>query len=418
MHETVFTYAAPPLKFGAGSADEAGFELARMGARRVLIVTDVGVAATGAPQRLAESVAAQQISCEIYDQVQIEPTDVSLRHAIAAAGAEWDALLAVGGGSTIDTAKAINLMGTNTGDLLDYVNAPVGGGRAPAKALRPLVAVPTTTGTGSESTPVCVLDIVDLKLKTGISHPSLRPSLAIIDPLLTLTQPPMVTAACAMDILCHALESFTARPFSDFPAKTPAQRVPYCGANPIADMFAERAMRLLSTSLRPSIADGQNLAARTDMAMAATFAGMGFGNAGVHLPHAMAYPVAGGVRDFRVPGYPDAPLIPHGIAVCLTAPAALRFTFPADPGRHLRAAELLGSSEAEGDPRERLPLTLSALMREIGIPNGLTAVGFGPSDIDTLVAGTMQQQRLLGIAPLTVREEDVAQMLRQSMTLW
>jgi alcohol dehydrogenase class IV len=184
-------------------------------------------------------------------------------------------------------------------------------------------------------------------------------------------------------------------------------------------MFAERAMRLLSKALRPSIADGHDLAARTDMAMAATFAGMGFGNAGVHLPHAMAYPIAGGVRDFRVPGYPDAPLIPHGIAVCLTAAAALRLTFPADPPRHLRAAQLLGSSEADGrDPRERLPRTLTALMREIGIPNGLTAVGLGLSDVDTLVAGTMQQQRLIGIAPLTVRDEDIADMLRQSMTLW
>src|SRR5690606_19296120 len=131
----------------------------------------------------------------------------------------WDAFVAVGGGSSIDTANAINLMTTNPGELMDYVNAPVGGGRNPTEPLAPLVAVPTTTGTGAESTTVCVLDVLDLKVKTGISHARLRPTMAVVDPLLTVSQPPGVTASAGMDILCHALESYTAKPYDAYPRK-------------------------------------------------------------------------------------------------------------------------------------------------------------------------------------------------------
>lgn len=197
-------------------------------------------------------------------------------------------MVAVGGGSSIDTAKAVDLLLTNPSELLDYVNAPVGAGTAPTRSLLPLVAVPTTTGTGSESTTICVLDVLDLAVKTGISHPALRPTLAVVDPDLTATQPAPVRACAGMDILCHALESDTARPFSRFPAKTPQQRVPYCGANPISDVWATEALRLLAPAFRPAVADGSDRTAGEAMARAATFAGLGFGNAGVHLPHACA----------------------------------------------------------------------------------------------------------------------------------
>jgi alcohol dehydrogenase class IV len=148
---------------------------------------------------------------------------------------------------------------------------------------------------------------------------------------------------------------------------------------------------------------------------------MGFGNAGVHVPHANAYPIAGRVRDYRPAGYPsEEPLVPHGIAVALTAPEAFRFTFAADPERHVHAAELLAPAGAElpDDARERLPAVLTALMRDVGLPNGLAAVGYREGDVDDLVTGAMQQQRLLATAPLPVREEDVAGILRRSLTLW
>jgi hydroxyacid-oxoacid transhydrogenase len=420
--ETVFTYAAPELKFGPGAADEIGHDLSRYGVRRALVVTDAGVAATGCPQRIADAMKAYGIEALIFAESHVEPTDASLRHAVEAARSSgpWDAFVAVGGGSSIDTAKAVNLLTTNPGDLMEYVNPPVGAGRAPSQPLKPLVAVPTTTGTGSESTTICVLDVLDLKVKTGISHAGLRPTLAVVDPLLTLTQPRGVTAACGMDILCHALESFTAKPYTAFARKTPEQRVPYCGANPVADLWSERALALLARSFRTAVEDGSDVGARTDMAMAATFAGMGFGNAGVHLPHAAAYPIAGGVRAFQPDGYPAGePLVPHGMAVSLTAPEAFRFTFPAAPERHLRVAELLApSGPVPDEPAERLPAALIALMRDIGIPNGVGAVGYDAGDIDTLVAGTLKQQRLLATAPREPSEEDIAGILRRSLSLW
>lgn len=420
--ETVFTYGAPGLKFGVGARHELGHDLAQLDARRVLIVTDPGVAATGTPAEIAESLRAASIDTVVFDRSRVEPTDTSLVEAIDFARAEgpFDVIVAVGGGSSIDTAKAVNLLTTNDGELMDYVNAPVGKARAPKHPLLPLIALPTTTGTGSESTTICVLDVVSQHVKTGISHARLRPTLAIVDPELTLTQPAGVTAASGLDILCHALESYTARPYESYERKRPDERVPYCGANPIADMWSEKALSLMASSFRKAVRDGDDLAARTEVAMAATFAGLGFGNAGVHIPHANAYPIAGQVRDFHPEGYDaDHAMVPHGMAVSLTAPAAFRYTFQASPERHLRAAELLEpGAERPDDPAELLPQVLAGIMRDVGIPGGIGAVGFSAGDIDSLVEGTMKQQRLLATAPLEVTEDAVATILDESIELW
>jgi hydroxyacid-oxoacid transhydrogenase len=420
--ESVFTYGAPQLKFGSGSADEIGYDLSLTGARRVLVVTDPGLAATGTPQRVADQMSRFGIEAHVFDGSRVEPTDESLQHAIdyARDHGPWDAFVAVGGGSSIDTAKAINLLTTNPGELMDYVNKPVGQGRDPVNSLKPLIAVPTTTGTGSESTTICVMDVLSLKVKTGISHARLRPTLAVIDPDLTLTQPPGVTAASGMDILCHALESYTARPFTSYEHKQAHERVPYCGSNPIADMWSEKALSLLAGSFRLAVRDGDNKEARADMAMAATFAGMGFGNAGVHIPHANAYPIAGRVKDFHPKDYPrDEPMIPHGMSVALTAPEAFRFTFDASPERHLRAARLLAPGAQEpDDPAEHLPAVITELMRDIDIPAGIGAVGYDESDINDLVEGAMKQERLLATSPKRVTDEDVAGIFRRSINLW
>lgn len=421
-NETVFTYGAPALKCGAGACEEIGYDLTQAGARRVLVLTDPAVAATGWPRRIAEGLIGYGLHAEIFDGVHIEPTDVSMAKAVdhARGTGPWDAFVAVGGGSTIDTAKAVNLLTSNAGELMDYVNPPVGGGRAPRAPLKPLVAVPTTTGTGSESTTVCVLDVLSLKVKTGISHLRLRPTLAVVDPRLTVSQPAGVTAASGMDILCHAAESYTAKPYTDFEHKRPEERVPYCGANPISDMFAERALLLLRDSLPAAVENGEDLHARESLSLAATFAGLGFGNAGVHIPHANAYPIAGQVRDFVPDGYPpEEALVPHGMAVSLTAPEAFRFTFEAAPERHLRVAQLLAPEvERPADDADYLPNVLRRLMERIGIPNGIGAVGYSESDVDDLVQGTVKQQRLLATAPRTPSEDDLADILRRSVTLW
>jgi alcohol dehydrogenase class IV len=420
--ETVFTYGAPGLKFGVGARHELSHDLAQLDVKRVLIVTDPGVAATGTPAEVADSLRAASIEVVVFGRSRVEPTDTSLTEAIDFARTEgpFDAIVAIGGGSSIDTAKAVNLLTTNEGELMDYVNAPVGKARTPKQPLLPLIALPTTTGTGSESTTICVLDVVSQHVKTGISHARLRPTLAIVDPELTLTQPAGVTAASGLDILCHALESYTARPYESYEHKRAEERVPYCGANPIADMWSEKALSLMASSFRKAVRDGDDLAARTEVAMAATFAGLGFGNAGVHIPHANAYPIAGQVRGFHPAGYDtDHAMVPHGMAVSLTAPAAFRYTFHASPERHLRAAELLApDADRPDDPAELLPQVLAAIMRDVGIPGGIGAVGYSAGDIDALVEGTMKQQRLLATAPLEVTEDAVATILDESIELW
>lgn len=424
MTETVFTYAAPALKFGRGSAHEVGHDVRGWGARRALLVTDPGVLAAGHAETVAASLRSHGVEVVTYAGARVEPTDASMEDAVAFARGEgpFDAVVAVGGGSAIDTAKAVALLVTNPGELMEYVNAPIGQARAPQQPVLPLAAVPTTTGTGAESTTICVMDVLALKVKTGISHPALRPRLALVDPALSATQPAGVIAAAGMDILCHALESYTARWYGDFPAKEPRQRVPYCGSNPIADLWSEKAMGMLSGAFRAAVRSAREgdeaSEAAEQMALAATFAGLGFGNAGVHIPHANAYPIAGRVRDFRPADYPqDEAMVPHGMAVALTAPEAFRFTFDAAPERHLRAAQLL-SPGVSGADASVLPGVIASLMRDIGIPNGLAEVGYGAGDVDALVEGALQQQRLLATAPKEVAGEDLATIITASLEHW
>ena len=422
VEETIYTWGAPPLKFGPGAVDEIGFDIAQFGVERVLIITDANVHSAGLPQRIAESLTRYGVQSEIFDGVHVEPTDDSFNKAAGYARAQgpWDGFIAVGGGSSIDTAKAVNLLTTDGGELMDYVNKPIGGAKAPTGQLRPLIAVPTTAGTGSESTAMCILDILSMKVKTGISHWRLRPTLAVIDPVLSLSLPPEVSASAGMDIVCHALESYTARWYQTFDKKEAEQRVTYCGSNPISDLWCERALSLLARSFRTAVHQGDNLEARTDMMAAATFAGMGFGNSGVHIPHANAYPIAGMVKDFRPPGYPqDEAMVPHGMSVSLTAPEAFRFSFESAPERHLRAASLLAPDREEvEDPKEQLPTVLTELMQDIGIPNGIGAVGYSEADIPELVPGTMKQQRLLATCPRPVTEDDIADIFAKSISNW
>src|SRR5919205_86272 len=226
-----------------------------------------------------------------------------------------------------------------------------------------------------------------------------------------------VGGGSGIDIVCHALESYTARWYADYDRRKAEERVTYCGANPISDLWCERAMSLLARSFRTAVRDGGDVEARSNMMMAATFAGMGFGNSGVHIPHANAYPIAGMLRDYVPEGYPpDEPMVPHGQSVSLTAPQAFRFTFPAAPERHIRAAALLGPmTDRRNDDREQLPAVVTELMRDIGIPNGIGAVGYTEDDVPDLVPGTMKQQRLLSTCPRPVTEDDIAGILTKSV---
>lgn len=410
-NESVFTWAAPPLKFGVGALDEVGAEAGNRGARSALVLTDPGVAETGVPERVRASLEAAGLAVTVYDEVGVEPTDESIEAAVEFARAgSYDCYVAVGGGSSIDTAKAVNLLTTHDGELLDFVTPPIGRGRTPTNPLKPLIAIPTTAGTGSESTTICVIDMLRLHLKAGISHPSLRPALAIVDPTTTMTMPPEVTAASGMDVLSHALESFTSVPFDAKPAVAdPMTRPAFCGSNPISDVWCEMALKLVGANLRRAVMNGRDLQARTQMALASTYAGTGFGNAGTHLPHANAYPIAGAVESYKAAGFPEMPMVPHGQAVSVTAPQVFRWTYPGDPARHLRAAELLSGRTFTGvDGADALAGVLRELMSDIGVPSSLREFGYVESDVDNLVAGAMKQTRQLSVVPRPVTAEALA----------
>ena len=417
-NESVFTWAAPPLKFGVGAIDEIGAELAARELSSCLILTDPGVRRTGFPDRVLDQVRACGLKADIYDGVGVEPTDQSIDDAVTYARQhEWDCFVAIGGGSAMDTAKAVNLLTTHPGELLDYVTAPIGAGTAPWLPLKPLIAVPTTAGTGSESTTICVVDLLGLHLKAGVSHARLRPSLAVVDPRTTISLPPSVTAASGMDVLSHALESYTSMPFDAKPApEDPMRRPAFCGANPISDVWCETTLSLVGRYLRRAVHSGRDLEARTQMMLASTSAGTGFGNAGTHLPHANAYPIAGGASEYRAEGYPEMVMVPHGQAVASTAVEVFRWTYPGNPQRHLRAAELLsGRTFTTTDGADALAHVLTELMSDIEMPAGLRSFGYDESDLDTLTDGALKQTRQLAVVPRAVDREAVKSIFRRSI---
>ncbi|GAA4021734.1 hydroxyacid-oxoacid transhydrogenase [Deinococcus rubellus] len=417
--ETVFTMEATPVKFGRGAAQEAGWEAARLGMRRVLLITDPQVARLDIVGNVAAQLRAAGLEVSVFDRSRVEPTLESLQEAVAFARAyNPDGFVSLGGGSSIDTAKVANLLLTHGGEILEYVNPPIGTGRKPAGPLLPHLAIPTTAGSGSEATTVAVLDLPELKVKTGISHRYLRPSQAIVDPELTRSAPAAVIASAGLDVVCHAAESYLSRPFDTRPKPaTPDERPPYQGSNPVADVWSSQALRYGGQYLRRAVADADDLEARGMMMLAATMAGVGFGSAGVHIPHSCAYPIAGLKHEYQAEGYPS-PFIPHGFSVIVTAPAAFRFTYGAMPERHLQVAEWLTGGPIQDPGPDSLPDALIALMRDLNAPSGLGELGYTEQDLPELVAGAVKQQRLLAVAPKAVTDAELEGILRASFRNW
>jgi hydroxyacid-oxoacid transhydrogenase len=380
---------------------------------------------TTAVQTVLESLDRQKIDYSLFQEVRVEPTDTALKRAIEFAGSEpFDGFVAVGGGSALDTAKAANLYSTfPTEDFLDYVNPPIGKGIPIPGTLKPLFAIPTTAGTGSETTGVVIFDFEEMHAKTGIADRRLKPTLGIIDPDNTRSMPPMVIACTGLDILTHAVESYTALPFNQRQRpERPILRPAYQGSNPISDIWALQALRMVSEYLIRAFEDPADDEARAQMMLAASFAGIGFGSAGLTLPHGMSYPVSGMVKDYRPEGYNvDQPLIPHGMAVVLNGPAAFRFTVEGCPERHLAAAEALGANTENAgleDAGEVLAERVVYFMRRLNIPNGLGAVGYGPEDIPRLVEGTLPQHRVVKLSPRPAGAEDLARIFEDAMRYW
>ena len=419
--DTAFEMAVAAVRYGAGVTREIGMELVDRNLGRVLIVTDPVVAKLPPVRAVVDSLDASKVQWVMYDRVRVEPTEESWLDAIDFARAQtFDAIVAVGGGSSIDTAKAVNLYTTHPPmELLDYVNKPIGKGVPVPGPVKPLFAIPTTAGTGSETTGVAIFDLTRLHVKTGISSRLLKPTLGFLDPDHTRTAPPAVAASCGLDILCHAVESYTAIPFTDRPRPDrPSARPPYQGANPISDVWSLQAMRMVASHLVRAVEDPDDDEARASMVLAASFAGIGFGNAGVHLPHAMGYPVAGGVKQFRAPGYPDHALVPHGFSVILNAPAVFAFTGQASPQRHLDAAQALGadvSRRRKDDAGRVLADRMTWFMQRLSVPNGLRAVGYSSSDIPALVEGTVAQERLTKLSPRPADAEQLGRIFEDAL---
>ncbi|MBX7193476.1 MAG: iron-containing alcohol dehydrogenase [Sandaracinaceae bacterium] len=413
--ESAFSIDASSIVFGRGALRELGEHVLSLthASARVALFTDPRLASLPPIEHASASLRAAGLDVVVYDRVHVEPTDASfLEAARFATEGRFEAYVSVGGGSVIDTTKAAALYATYPAPLLAYVNAPLGEGRVVPGPLPPHIACPTTCGTGSECTGIAVFDLLATKVKTGIASRRLRPALAIVDPDATRTLPSEVVAASGFDVLCHAIESYTARSFTARPAPRPLTARPMSqGQNPWSDLGSLEALRLAGRSLVRAFDDASDDEARGELMWAATLAGIAFGNAGVHLPHAMSYAVAGLVKGYMAPGYPsDEPRVPHGTSVVLNAPSVFRWTARTSPARHLTCAEALGADvrgATVDDAGEVLSGRLLSLMRRTRLPLGLAGVGYGEVDLDALAERAIVQRRLVDNAPCAVDRERV-----------
>ena len=422
--ETAFTMDTSSIKYGPGTTHEVGEDMKAFGCKRVMVVTDKGLSELPPVTNAVASLKKAGLDAVVFDEVSVEPTDISFKQAISfASDGNFDGFVPVGGGSSIDTAKAANLYSTYPADLLAYVNAPTGRAEKIPGRLKPLVAIPTTAGTGSETTGVAVFDFTEMHAKTAVSQRGLRPLLGILDPENTRTLPPMAAAASGLDILSHAVESLTNLPYHQRPAPAePSLRPSYQGSNPVSDIWASRAIQMVAENIVRVMDDPDDDDARAQMMLAAAYAGIGFGNAGVQLPHAMSYPVSGMVRDYQPEGYPTSkPIVPHGIAVILNAPAAFRFTGSAHPEKHRLAASLMGADVTDvgdEDIGDVLADVFIDLMKKTRVPNGLSAVGFHEDDLDDLVGGTLPQHRITKLSPRPADAEALRGIFKDAMRYW
>ena len=422
--DEAFSVDASSITFGAGVLREAGDHAAALGMKRAALMTDTGLAGLEHLAKVKASLERAGIDVAVYDEVRVEPTDESFQAAARfAQEGRFDGFVSLGGGSVMDTTKAANLFATYPADLLTYVNPPIGAGQAPPGPLKPHIACPTTCGTGSECTGIAVFDLLAMKAKTGIVSRQLRPSLALVDPDTTRTLPNTVVAASAFDVLSHALESYTARPYTKRAAPArPSLRPMSQGANPWSDLGCREALRIAGEFIVRGVNDAADVEARSQLMWASTLAGIAFGNAGCHAPHGMSYSVSGMVRGFKPEGYPkDEAIVPHGMSVIVNAPSVFRFTSEACPDRHLAGAACLGADvrgATERDAGEVVAGRLIELMRATGIPNGIGGVGYSEDDIPGLTEGSFPQRRLLDNAPREIGKDELNGLYRDALAYW
>ena len=422
--DKAFTIGLPTFTFGAGCLAEAGEQALEQGMKRVALFTDANLRHSIHVASVLASLRAAGIEPAIFDEISVEPTTASFQAAARfAAEGKFDGYVSVGGGSVMDTCKAANLYATHPAEFMSYVNAPIGGGQKVPGPVKPHIACPTTAGTGSETTGIAIFNLTEINAKTGIVSRRLIPTVALIDPTVTLTLPAMVMAASGFDCMSHALESITARawPKRLNPARG-ANRPVSQGANPFSDALAGEALRAVGKFLVRAVNDASDVEARTEMMFAATQAGIAFNAAGCHLPHGLSYSVSGLTRDFHPAGYPaEKTLVPHGMAVVLNNPSVWRYTASCSPQRHLHGAACLGVETRDALPRDAgdaLAGRVIEMMRATGMPNGLSALGFTAADVDALAAGSEPQYRVIRNAPKDVSLADLKDLFGAAMRYW
>ncbi|MGQ9734677.1 MAG: iron-containing alcohol dehydrogenase family protein [Candidatus Bipolaricaulia bacterium] len=372
MEGGLFTFYLPTkILFGSGAVENLGPELDERGLKSALIVTDPGVREAGLLARVEDQLRAYKIGYEVYDKVVPNPTVGSIEAALPLAKGK-EVLIGLGGGSSLDTAKALNLLKSHGGRVLDWegnetVPGPCG----------PLIAIPTTAGTGSEVTFIAQITVPERKQKVPIVSRYLAPDLAIVDPELTRSLPPKLTAATGMDALTHAIEAATS-----------------IAAQPLADLLAFRAIELIHEFLPRAVKDGTvDMEARTKMAFASLLAGMAFNNGWVALAHALAHAL-GGLYD-----------LPHGLCCALALPVAMEYNLEARRERYARIAELLGERSAEGGITR-----IKELNRELGLPSGLRELGIGEDDVPKIAELALADGSLL-FNPREVTAEELAKLI-------
>lgn len=420
---SVFSIEAPRIKFGAGALAEVGWDAKSLGLKRVALLVDPAVRTLPPYDVITASLDTAGIEFCVFDRIMIEPTERSMLDAADFATSEKiDGIISLGGGSTIDTAKVANLLSTHPADLKTYVNKPVGDASPPPGVLKPHIACPTTFGTASESTGIAIFDFLELNTKSGISHRLLRPTLGVLDPNCLKSLPPLVLAANGFDVFSHAIESLTARshhrhPVPDDPSTRPLSQ----GSNPFSDLHCLEAIRIIGENLVKA-AHSPGPMEHENLMFAGMLAGLGFGNAGCHIPHGMSYAVAGLVRDYYPEGWrTNAAMAPHGIAVIVNAPAVLRLLSSVQPDLMAKTAKVMSVDLEDIEPEFAGDLVadrLVEMMRDCEIPNGLMGLGFTEADIDALTAKTMPQRRLLDNAPMILEEEHIRGLFEGAMRYW
>ena len=393
---------ADRVKFGTGAAEELGAEAAMVGAETVLIVTDEGVTGAGIVDYLAGQFESEDVV--VYDGVEPDPDITLFEDAIEyAASIEPDLVVGVGGGSCIDVAKTTSVVVEHGGEVRDYVAPPTGAGEPIPGHGVPTVAIPTTAGTGSETSPVSVISLPDQRLKVGISSRFQYPDVAVVDPALTVSLPPGPTAASGMDALCHAIEAYTTRRYdAKSRPERATERPDYGGRTRVTDAFALTAIDLVADNLRRAVNNGDDLEARENMALASFLAGVAFTNAGLGATHALALSVAG--------EYDTG----HGVTIATLLPAVMRFNAGVAADRYADVASQFGIEGAgvrSAEVAEAVIDAVEELADDVGVPDGLGALGVEPDELDALADRTMKLERLLVGNPRRVTADDAVRML-------